>query len=126
VTKCAACGKQSNTSDYDGLAAHFIEQAEKSYPVHVMWLNKYITKEKMDASNLAGKMKACFSLEGITLKQWIKKRFIERFYGAKPHPFVLALQHPSRVTLLGYVIEHQHFLEQWVHSCAYIMAKTDR
>ncbi len=91
-----------------------------------MWLNKYLTKEKSDVGSLAAKMREYFNLENTTLKQWIKRRFIEKFYGSKPHPFVLALQHPSRATLLGYVIEHQHFLRQWVHSCAYIMAKTDR
>jgi len=39
---------------------------------------------------------------------------------------VVALQHPSRATLLGYVVEHQHFLRQWVRSCAFIMARTDQ
>jgi pyrroloquinoline-quinone synthase len=56
----------------------------------------------------------------------MKQRFIERFYGERPHPFVVALQHPSRATLLGYVLEHQHFLRQWTRSCAYIVAKTDK
>ncbi len=37
----------------------------------------------------------------------------------------MALQHPTRATLLGYVVEHQHFLRQWVRSCSYIMARTD-
>ncbi len=101
-------------------------QADRSDPAHVMWLNKYISKSKMDTGVLAEKTREFFSLEGTTLKEWIKKRFIEKFYGSKPHPFVLALQHPSRATLLGYVVEHQHFLRQWVRSCSYIMAKTDQ
>ncbi len=108
------------------MAAHFHKLAEESDPGHVMWLNKNITKTKTDAETLSGKMRAYFNLENSTLKQWIKRRFVERFYGSKPHPFVLALQHPSRATLQGYVTEHQHFLRQWVHSCAYIMAKTDQ
>ncbi|HKS59541.1 MAG TPA: iron-containing redox enzyme family protein, partial [Thermoplasmata archaeon] len=44
----------------------------------------------------------------------------------RPHPFVLALQHPSRAVLLGYVFEHQHFLRQWVRSCAFILARSER
>ncbi len=60
------------------------------------------------------------------MKTWIKSGFIDKFFGAKPHPFVMALQHPCRATLLGYVVEHQHFLRQWVRSCAFIMARTDQ
>src|SRR5712692_6992022 len=91
-----------------------------------MWLNRNITKEKSDRKTLARLLTGFFDLGGGSLEAWVKRRFIEKFYGSSPHPFVLALQHPSRATLLGYVIEHQHFLQQWVHSCAYIMAKTDQ
>jgi pyrroloquinoline-quinone synthase len=91
-----------------------------------MWLNKNITKQKKDARTLSELLVRYFEIQTGDLKQWIKKRFIERFYGANPHPFVLALQHPSRATLLGYVVEHQHFLRQWTRSCAYIIAKTDK
>ncbi len=126
MTKCAVCARQFGPGDYEPLAEHFYKLAEESEPGHVMWLNKNITKTKTDIEGLSGKMRNYFSLENTTLKQWIKRRFIERFYGSKPHPFILALQHPSRATLLGYVLEHQHFLRQWVHSCAYIMAKTDQ
>jgi pyrroloquinoline-quinone synthase len=38
----------------------------------------------------------------------------------------VALQHPTRATLLGYAVEHQHFLRQWVRSAALILARTDR
>jgi pyrroloquinoline-quinone synthase len=90
-----------------------------------MWLNKNITKQKMDPEALSGLLAEFFGTGG-DLKGWIKRRFIQRFYGTRPHPFVVALQHPSRATLLGYVIEHQHFLRQWTRSCAYIIAKTDK
>lgn len=60
------------------------------------------------------------------LSVWIKQEFIKKFLGDKPHPFVLAMQHPSRATLSGYVVEHQHFLRQWVRSCASIIARTDK
>jgi pyrroloquinoline-quinone synthase len=79
----------------------------------------------MDVNKLQQRMIQYFDTHN-DIKRWIKKRFIERFYGERPHPFVIALQHPSRATLFGYVVEHQHFLRQWTRSCAYIMAKTDK
>lgn len=91
-----------------------------------MWLNKNITKKKCDPQTLSRELMGYFDFARNGLKGWMKKRFIERFYGAKPHPFVLALQHPSKPTLLGYVMEHQHFLRQWTRSCSYIVAKTDK
>lgn len=91
-----------------------------------MWLHKNVTKKKSDVKTLSQLLAAYFDFQTAGLKGWMKKRFIERFYGERPHPFVLALQHPSKATLLGYVVEHQHFLRQWTRSCAYIIAKTDK
>lgn len=125
VTKCAVCGKLFAQGDYTNLTRHFYTLAEESDVEHVMWLNKNITKKKLDASALEERMVEYFDTHG-DIKSWIKKRFIERFYGESPHPFVLALQHPSKATLLGYVVEHQYFLRQWTRSCAYIIAKTDK
>jgi pyrroloquinoline-quinone synthase len=90
-----------------------------------MWLNRNITKKKIDVKILAQRFAQYFDTNG-DLRGWMKKQFIAKFYGETPHPFVLALQHPSKATLLGYVIEHQHFLRQWTRSCAYIIAKTDK
>jgi pyrroloquinoline-quinone synthase len=125
LTKCAVCGELFASGDYRSLASHFHDLAEKSDVEHVMWLNKNITKKKVDVNALQQEMIEYFDTGG-DIKSWIKKRFIDRFYGERPHPFVLALQHPSRATLLGYVVEHQHFLRQWTRSCAYIVAKTDK
>jgi pyrroloquinoline-quinone synthase len=125
LTKCAVCGQVFSRGDYGALSAHFYDLAERSDPKHVMWLNKNITKKKSDARALEDGLIEFFDTHG-DLKLWIKKRFIERFYGQKPHPFVAALQRPSKATLLGYVVEHQHFLRQWTRSCAYIVAKTDK
>jgi pyrroloquinoline-quinone synthase len=111
--------------DYDSLSHHFCELAEQSEASHVMWLNRNITKKKSDVKTLSRLLARYFDIKGSGLKGWIKEKFIEKFYGQKPHPFVLALQHPSRATLLGYVVKHQHFLRQWVRSCAYIIARTD-
>ena len=126
LTKCAVCSLAFDVGDYTSLSLHFWELAGRSDSGHVMWLNKNITKQKTDAKTLSELLRRYFDIENVGLKQWIRKRFIERFYGANPHPFVIALQHPSRATLLGYVVEHQHFLHQWTRSCAYIIAKTDK
>jgi len=111
--------------DFDDLAGHFVAEAGRSDAGHVMWLNRNITREKSDRKTLSKLLAGFFDLGGNSLESWVKRRFIEKFYGSSPHPFVLALQHPSRATLLGYVVEHQHFLRQWVRSCSYIMARTD-
>lgn len=125
MTKCAVCGQLFKLEDYRSLSSHFYQLAEKSDVDHVMWLNKNITKEKIDVNTLQQRMIQYFDTHN-DIKRWIKKRFIEKFYGERPHPFVIALQHPSKGILLGYVVEHQHFLRQWTRSCAYIIAKTDK
>ncbi len=125
MVKCAVCDRQFAARNYDALAHHFQDLAERSDVGHVMWLNKNIGKEKVNANQLERRMSEYFDTHN-DIKHWIKTRFIERFYGETPHPFIVALQHPSRATLLGYVVEHQHFLRQWTRSCAYIIAKTDK
>jgi pyrroloquinoline-quinone synthase len=112
--------------DYGSISSHLYGMADKSDPDHVMWLNKNITKKKTDVDELRRLLAAYFDFRATGLKVWMKKKFIDRFYGKSPHPFVLAMQHPSKATLLGYVLEHQHFLRQWTRSCAYIIAKTDK
>ena len=126
MTKCAACGTSFEPKDYSSLAKHFYDLSEQNDVAHVMWLNRFITKKKTDEKTLSELLFDYFEIHPIGLQKWIRRRFIERFYGSKPHPFVVALQHPSRATLLGYVIEHQYFLRQWVRSCSYIVAKTDK
>lgn len=126
MTKCAVCATTFPSGDYRGLAGHFYGMADKSDAGHVMWLNKNLTKQKMDIGELSNLLTAYFDFQSTGLKAWMKRKFVERFYGEKPHPFVIALQHPSKATLLGYVVEHQHFLRQWTRSCAYIIAKTDK
>jgi pyrroloquinoline-quinone synthase len=126
MTKCPACLVGFTKADYPALAHHFVDRAEESDPDHVRWLNQNLTRRKTDAAALEPMLRAVFDLGSGTVKAWVKARFIAKFFGKVPHPFVLALQHPSRATLLGYVVEHQHFLRQWVRSCAFIMARTDR
>jgi pyrroloquinoline-quinone synthase len=126
VTKCPACLVGFARADYPALAQHLVDRAEDSDSDHVRWLNQNLTRRKTEAPSLVPALGAVFDLGGAPLTTWVKTRFIAKFFGKTPHPFVVALQHPSRATLLGYVIEHQHFLRQWVRSCAFIMARTDR
>jgi pyrroloquinoline-quinone synthase len=100
--------------------------SDESDMPHIMWLNRNVTKERRDPGDLTQLLAAFLDFQGLGLKNWIKKRFVERFYGRRPHPFILALQHPSRPVLMGYVLEHQHFLRQWVKSLSWIVIKAAR
>lgn len=122
---CPACRAVVSGPGFSGLAVHFVDFAGRSDPDHVRWLNQNVSRARMDAPALETRLGTLFDLKGRTLTDWIKARFVARFYGEHPHPFVLALQHPSVSTLLGYVVEHQHFLRQWVRSCGYILARAD-
>ncbi|MFZ0699982.1 MAG: iron-containing redox enzyme family protein [Thermoplasmata archaeon] len=126
MTKCPACLLGLGDDDLPALARHLVDQAEESNTNHVRWLNQNLTRRKSEAAELVPGLQELYEVGPGGIKGWIKSRFIAKFYGKNPHSFVVALQHPSRATLLGYVIEHQHFLRQWVRSCSYIMARTDQ
>jgi pyrroloquinoline-quinone synthase len=126
MTKCPACLTPFERGDHSALAVHLVQQADASDASHVRWLNQNLSRKKMGANELEGVLRRFFDLGPGSLKGWIKARFIQKFYGPVPHPFVTALQQPDRPVLLGYLVEHQHFLRQWVRSCSYIMARTDR
>lgn len=125
MTQCPVCLEPLAGVSYPRLAHHLVDRAAASDPDHVRWLNQNLTRKKTTAEELVGPLTEYFRIGEGGLAHWIKARFIAKFFGKVPHPFVAALQHPSRATLLGYVIEHQHFLRQWVRSCAYITARTD-
>lgn len=125
MAKCPACRQGFGAGEFRALADHLVARAEASDPAHVRWLNQNLTRKRTEASALVAGLEAVFDLRGGPVSAWVKRAFVRKFFGASPHPFVVALQHPSRATLLGYVYEHQHFLRQWVRSCAYIMARTD-
>jgi pyrroloquinoline-quinone synthase len=126
VTKCPACLLPLGDEDLLGLASHLVDRAADSDSAHVRWLNQNLSRQKSEPADLLPGLQRVFELGPDGIKGWIKSKFIAKFYGKNPHPFVLALQHPTRATLLGYVIEHQHFLRQWVRSCSFIMARTDQ
>jgi pyrroloquinoline-quinone synthase len=126
MTKCPACLLPLGESDLPALASHLVDRASDSDPDHVRWLNQNLTRKRSEPADLVAGLRSVYELGPQGIRGWIKSRFIGKFYGKIPHPFVAALQHPSRATLLGYVIEHQHFLRQWVRSCSFIMAQTDQ
>lgn len=124
MTRCPACLEPFPATDWGALARHLWTRASESDPDHVRWLNQNVSRSKVEPSAVESRLRAVYDLDDRGLARWIRGRFIARFFGPRPHPFVAALQHPSRSTLLGYIIEHQHFLRQWVRSCAFIMART--
>ncbi|MCI4365043.1 MAG: iron-containing redox enzyme family protein [Thermoplasmata archaeon] len=126
MTQCPACRLPLGEGDYLALAIHLVDRADASDSPHVRWLNQNLARQRTDPADLVGGLRKVYDLGSGTIKDWIKSKFISKFFGANPHPFVVALQHPSRSTLLGYVVEHQHFLRQWVRSCSFIMARTDQ
>jgi pyrroloquinoline-quinone synthase len=126
VARCPVCLAPFAKGDLSAIAEHLFRQADASESDHVRWLNQNVGGKKLDPTALALRLQDLFDLGSGSLKVWIKKRFIRQFFGPSPHPFVVALQHPKRSVLLGYVFEHQHFLRQWVRSCSFIMARTDQ
>jgi pyrroloquinoline-quinone synthase len=122
---CPVCRAKVSELGMDGLAAHLTSEAGRSDAGHVRWLNQNLTRLREDPPEISRRLQEFYRVEPRGLPAWIKRRFIARFFGARPHPFVVALQHPSRAVLLGYVLEHQHFLRQWVRSCGYVLARSD-
>lgn len=121
---CPSCEIKFNS--WKELAKHINEMANlKSDPSHVMWLNRNLTIKRMEVDELANALENFFSTQK-GLAMWIREKFISKFYGDNPHPFILAMQKPTRGVLLGYVIEHQHFLKNWVKVLSAIVFKTDK
>ncbi len=126
MSVCPVCLQRAEADGYAGLAQHLVDAAAASDPNHIRWLNQTVTPKKQEASELARRLTEVLDPGRRGLAGWMRDRFIAKFFGRRPHPFVVALQHPSRAVLLGYVLEHQHFLRLWVKACALILARTDR
>jgi len=126
MTKCPVCRAPFGPAAFAELADHFLAESDRSDPGHVRFLNQTISRHRMDRAALADRFEELFRLPPEGLGAWIRARFIARFFGPRLHPFVEALQYPNRPTLLGYVVEHQHFLREWVRCCAFVLAKSDR
>ncbi len=122
--KCPVCLLRLGAGGIEQLSSHLAHEGKRADGPHVMWLNRYAGNARLSARELEEKLLQLY-LEDGDLKGWIVKRLIERIYGDPPHPFILRLQHPDSKTICGYVMEHHHFLCQWVKSCAAIITKTD-
>ena len=90
---------------------------------HIMWLNRHVSSKKISNNELARDLEEFFKAPKV--KPWVISMMIRKFFGESPHPFIVAMQHPSRKVLLGYAYEHHHFLKQWVRSCSLIIGNTE-
>jgi pyrroloquinoline-quinone synthase len=123
MPRCPVCEYRSQ--DWGEVASHLKAKCDLSDVKHVMWLNRNLTSRELGEEELARSLQEFFSLrEGLAM--WIRRKFVEKFYGERPHPFIVAMQNPTRGVLLGYVLEHQHFLRNWVRVLAAVIFKTDR
>ena len=126
MVRCTVCNVKFNKQDFKSLSEHFIALAGQSDSKHIAWLNKNVTNKKTDQKELEKLLRAYFDFSSSGLINWIIQKFIQKFYLEDIHPFVEKMQDPSRGTLLGYVLEHQHFLKQWVRSCGFILARSQQ
>lgn len=122
--KCPACLETVEGTKFTGLTNHLLVNAKQAGNQHVRWLNRYVVCEKITETELEALLVNLYEING-DLKGWIVNRLIERIYADPPHPFIQKLQHPDKKTIYGYVMEHHHFLVQWVRSCASIISHTD-
>ncbi|GGM68989.1 TenA family transcriptional regulator [Thermogymnomonas acidicola] len=98
---------------------------ERSDPVHVMWVNRELGKERVGVGDFTERVFRLFEVGG-DIRDWILRRFVHMFLSESPHPFILAMQRPEPWVLKGYAVEHHHFLRQWVVSCANIISRCER
>ncbi|ARM74677.1 C2H2 type zinc finger domain-containing protein [Acidianus manzaensis] len=119
---CPVC--EITYDSWDQVSDHMLKFVEKSEAKHVMWLNHNISIKSLNQKELSEKLEEFFSLNE-SLAMWIRRRFIERFYGTEPHPFMVAMQNPTKGVLLGYVLEHQHFLRNWVRILSTIIYRSE-
>ncbi len=122
MLRCPAC-LNLDFSSYDHLSNHFLEMEKISNPEHIMWLNRYISTKKISQTELMKLLEEFFRSHKV--KQWVISMMIKKFFGETPHPFIRAMQHPTKKVLLGYAYEHHHFLKQWVRSCSFIIGNTE-
>lgn len=125
MSYCPVCDAPFSQTNYSALASHFIGYAKKSDFHHISWLNRNLTKSEVSEQELTVLLEKFYHIGDGGIKEWIIQDFVRRFRGKDPHPFILAMQTYNPEILRGYVVEHHHFLRQWIRSCSYIIAKTD-
>lgn len=124
MTFCPVCGLKFDSGNHRLLADHFVDQSRSSDFRHVSWLNRNISKNRMKTDDLSVSLTNFYHISG-GIGKWIINDFVRRFRGDNPHPFILAMQQYDPEVIRGYVVEHHHFLKQWIRSCSYVMAKTE-
>lgn len=122
--RCPVCLDDIPGSEYESLSDHLLQMEKTSDSEHIMWMNRYVGRKKIAQGDLAQKLSNLYD-SGEDLKSWIISRLVERIYGDPPHPFIVRFQRPDKKSMIGYVLEHHHFLMQWVKSCSAVIAKTD-
>lgn len=122
---CPVCNLKFCNNDFLALSEHFTGKAKDSDALHVMWLNRNITKTKADKNSLELLFRNLYDLNGAGIKSWIVNRFVSEYRGNNPHPFIIKMQDYNKYIMEGYAIEHYFFLKQWVRSCSAVISKTD-
>ncbi len=122
--KSPVCLRKLEGGDFSELSTHLLQEDKASGSEHMNWLDRYIGRERISGEDLSTRLKALYETGG-DLKGWISRKLIESIYSDPPHPFIQRLQHPDNSIIYGYVMEHHHFLVQWVKSCATIISKTE-
>ena len=125
--KCPVCLEKTEWTEgaeFAGVASHMLANAKQADGEHAMWLKRYAGHKETAETDLEALLSKLYETDGNP-KRWILNRLIERIYTSPPHPFIQRLQHPDRKTIYGYVMEHHHFLVQWVRCCSSIISRTD-
>ena len=122
---CPVCNEKFDYGDYYNMAIHFISLAKDSDSYHVQWINRNISREKIDVTQFTSAIESYYNMGHGGIKEWIINKFVDQFRGENPHPFILKMQDYSKPVMMGYAVEHYFFLKQWVKSCSIIVSKTD-
>jgi pyrroloquinoline-quinone synthase len=122
---CPVCNENFDPGDYYTMAIHFINLAKDSDAYHVQWINRNISRKKMNATQFTSAIENFYNMGHGGIREWIINKFVDQFRGENPHPFILKMQSYSKPVMMGYAVEHYFFLKQWVKSCASIVSKTD-
>ncbi|WP_298279413.1 C2H2 type zinc finger domain-containing protein [Ferroplasma sp.] len=122
---CPVCNEKFDYGDYYTMAIHFINLAKDSDSYHVQWINRNISRERIDVTQFTCAVENFYNMGHGGIKEWIINIFVDQFRGENPHPFILKMQSYSKPVMMGYAVEHYFFLKQWVKSCSITVSKTD-
>ncbi len=77
---CPVCEAKFDDPSFSSLSSHFIENANTSDTDHVMWLNRNISKKRMEEEELALNLKNFFDYSKDGIANWIRRRFVNDFF----------------------------------------------